>query len=144
MGCFILATPISSFSNPSKYHLKHYFHETSRSPLERMPFPSELTRNFHSILSCIHGTVFESQALKQDKPIFRTYFQMNKQILEYLCPSLLCTWGKISLGILSNSAALTVCDDQRWTIGLGCFVLVRFMWVNQQLRLKTKSGDIIQ
>lgn len=74
------ASLISSYPSPFKYHLKHYFQETSRSLLGNMPFPYELTRYLHSILSCIHGTVSESQPLTQGKQIFHIYFQMTGQM----------------------------------------------------------------
>lgn len=105
------ASPISSDPNPSKNHLKHRFQVTSRSPLGRMLFPSELTWSLHSLLFWIQGTAFESQSLKQSKQILGTYFQMTEQIFKQLCPSFLDTWSKISVSVLLLSVALTAREN---------------------------------
>lgn len=77
-GVLPWVSPIPSYPNPSKYHLKHYFQETSRSPLGRMPFPSVLTGYLHSILFCMYGTVSESQVPIQGKQSKHIFKRMNK------------------------------------------------------------------
>lgn len=118
------ASPISSYPNPSKYYQKHYFEETSRSPW-RLPSPSEFMWYLHSILSCTHGTVSESQALTQVKQIFSKRCQIREQILLHLCSPFLGTWSEALVGTLLPSAALAVHDRYRCTVGRRCSVLVR-------------------